>query len=994
VLLACLLLLLTGGAMAVAQTAAAASFPTTESLDTFERAAENPLSDGGKWTKFAWAKTIGRVYSATYGWVPKEGGAEAPESEADGAYWNVREFSGPAVSVHMDAENLHDYVALWCDSTGAGSKNGYRLRVVGLAKSYGFKLVLEKWVSGNKTVLGESSEVAFKGLSSENVIGITATAGKVQAWYGTTEAGMSVKVEASDSTFTHGYVGLEGTNDDAYGETQYRAASSVFPATESLDTLERAAENPLSDGGKWSKLAWGKTIGRVYSEKYGWVPKEGGLEAPESEADGAYWNVREFTGPSVSVHMYAENRHDYVALWCDTTGAGSKNGYRLKIVGTATSYGFKLILEKWVSGTRTQLAESAEILFKGASSENIVGITASGGRIEAWYGTTEATLAVKAEASDATFRHGYVGIEGTDDSAFGETKYRAAGNEKEEREAKPSNTVRPTITGPHTYGKEETATHGTWTGTEPITYTYQWERCEGSACTAISGATSSTYVAAEADIGKTLRVKVTATNAFGASSEVSEVSGTVTGPPFNTTLPEITGQATEWHYEHASLGDWTGTPTEYTYQWYLCDPGCIPIEGTSGSTGSNAGVYKDVESPSEVGKTLMIKVTATNAYGSGVVFSNPSPTLTANACGLTADETELGSPHHCYGIAVWPYENLGVTSNIRTFFASVPVPSEDFVNNEMWDDFARGGWIEAGDKAGAGADGDVGFAYFTAQKIPSGYETAGYYEYDFSFGPGADNWFEDTLHAAGGGVWYIYLAGKHEWSWGSQPGVAAYAEDGMEATNDNIYASGQSMNMSYWSATSGQLVEGWSGDSPYTRGSGCITLTGDTSESFSNECGPQAPAESLTTASPPTTASPSTRGTNNTEPQAVALGAARSAGDPSPTELQTVKTTAIAGATTLSPPGSEAPTENAAARATLNKKADLVVLHGHFTLSSASVPRGASAPTGSVLSLVVDEETGAIVFTALTNRAPSAHSLEALGQVGDIADPASAPSQF
>jgi hypothetical protein len=969
-LFATLLLLLTGGAMAAARTAAASSFPTTESLDTFQRAAENPLSDGGKWSKLAWTKTIGRVFSTTYGWVPKEGGAEASEAEADGAYWNAREFSNPAASVHIYAENLKAYVALWCDSTGTSSKNGYRLRIVGLGKTtYAFKLVLEKWVNGTKTVLGESGEVLFKGASSENVVGISAINGTVTAWYGTTESALAAKAEAADSTFSHGYVGIEGTDDSAYGETQYRAAG--FPPTESLDSFERAAENPLSNGGKWSKLAWAKTIGRVYSATFGWVPKEGGLEAPESEADGTYWNVREFAGPAVAVHMDAENRHDYVALWCDTTGAGSKNGYRLKVLGTdtANNYAFKLILEKWVSGTRTQLAESSEILFKGSSSENVVGITASGGKVAAWYGTTEATLAIKAEASDTTFSHGYVGLEGTDDSAFGETKYRAAGNEKEEHESKtkPVNTVRPTIAGPHTYGKEETANRGTWTGTEPISYAYQWERCEAE-CKAISGATASTYVVAEADIGKTLRVKVTATNSAGSSSEVSASSEVVTGPPFNTALPEITGQATERHYEYASHGTWIGTGTiSYAYQWYLCEPGCIPIEGATGSV-------KNLESPTEVGKTLMVKVTATNSYGSGVVFSNPTPTVTANACGFSTDEGAT----HCYGVAVWPYENLGITRQIRTFFASVPVPTEDFVTNEMWDIFARGGWIEAGDIAGRNA----GFDYFTASDIPEGYETHGFYFTDLTaIAPEADSWFETTIHAAGSGVWYIYMVGKHEWSWGSQPGSASRGEDGMEATNDNIYASGQSMNLSYWSASNGQLYEGWSGDYGTPQGSGCITVTGDTSESFSNECDPPAFAER-----PEIRAGADTHAA--VRPEALALGAAQSDGDPSPTAQQSVKTTVLDGAMTLSPPGSEAPTDSAAARASLSKKAELVVLHGHFTLGSAPVPRGASTPTGSVLSLVIDEATGAIVFTALTNHAPSLHSLEALGQVSDIVDPA------
>jgi alpha-tubulin suppressor-like RCC1 family protein len=204
-------------------------------------------------------------------------------------------------------------------------------------------------------------------------------------------------------------------------------AREGFPETRILDTFQRAAENPMSEGGKWSKLAWARSIGQIYSLNFGWVPAEGGLEAPEAEASGAYWNANEFNEPAVSTRMYAENRRDYVALWCDTTGTGSKNGYRLKVVGSSTNgnFAFKLVLEKWTEGSVTQLGESPEVMFKGSSFENVVGITASGGTVRGWYGTTEENMAVKVEGHDETFSHGFVGIEGTDHTAFGETYFGA-----------------------------------------------------------------------------------------------------------------------------------------------------------------------------------------------------------------------------------------------------------------------------------------------------------------------------------------------------------------------------------------------------------------------------------------------------------------------------------------------------------------------------------------------------------------------------------------
>ena len=76
----------------------------------------------------------------------------------------------------------------------------------------------------------------------------------------------------------------------------------------------------------------------------------------------------------------------------------------------------------------------------------------------------------------------------------------------------PKNTARPKITGEAREGKTLTATQGGWSGTEPITYEYQWQRCKAGECTGIAGATRSTYLVGSEDPGSTLRVVVTAEN--------------------------------------------------------------------------------------------------------------------------------------------------------------------------------------------------------------------------------------------------------------------------------------------------------------------------------------------------------------------------------------------------------------------------------------------------------------------------------------------------
>ena len=61
--------------------------------------------------------------------------------------------------------------------------------------------------------------------------------------------------------------------------------------------------------------------------------------------------------------------------------------------------------------------------------------------------------------------------------------------------APPANTVAPTISGDEEVGETLTADNGTWTGTGPLIYTYQWQRCDflGENCVDIVGETGDSY---------------------------------------------------------------------------------------------------------------------------------------------------------------------------------------------------------------------------------------------------------------------------------------------------------------------------------------------------------------------------------------------------------------------------------------------------------------------------------------------------------------------
>jgi len=184
----------------------------------------------------------------------------------------------------------------------------------------------------------------------------------------------------------------------------------------------------------------------------------------------------------------------------------------------------------------------------------------------------------------------------------------------------PSNKAAPSIAGTLVEGQTLTASPGSWTGTEPITYGYQWLQCNGAGekCTEISKSTASTLKLVTGLIGDTVKVVVTATNVAGSRSETSAASGTIAGIlPDNEALPSITGSLLSGQLLTAHPGTWSGTePITYGYQWQLCSAvgkSCSNIaEGTS-STFKLVGL--------DVGLTLDVVVTAKNLAGSTVATS-------------------------------------------------------------------------------------------------------------------------------------------------------------------------------------------------------------------------------------------------------------------------------------------------------------------------------------------------------------------------------------
>jgi Ca2+-binding RTX toxin-like protein len=97
----------------------------------------------------------------------------------------------------------------------------------------------------------------------------------------------------------------------------------------------------------------------------------------------------------------------------------------------------------------------------------------------------------------------------------------------------PSTSRPPAVAGAVAVGRQLTAASGSFQGDTPLATKLVWQRCDatGASCKDIAGATKLTYFPTFSDIGFTLRLSVSVTNAYGKLLSTSEATEPVPATP-------------------------------------------------------------------------------------------------------------------------------------------------------------------------------------------------------------------------------------------------------------------------------------------------------------------------------------------------------------------------------------------------------------------------------------------------------------------------------
>jgi len=209
----------------------------------------------------------------------------------------------------------------------------------------------------------------------------------------------------------------------------------------------------------------------------------------------------------------------------------------------------------------------------------------------------------------------------------------------------------PTVTGTPTEGQVLTADTSGITDADGLgPFSYEWQQFNGTTWTAISGANQSTFTPDDAQVGRTLRVRVLYTDLRGANevtvSAPTAAIANINDAPAGTVT--ITGTATEESplaVNTAGLTDADGLGP-FSYQWQQ--------SADNGTTWTNIiEATADTFTPddAQVGQLVRVQVSYTDGRGTAetvnstptaaIISINDDPTGTVTITGTATEESAL-----------------------------------------------------------------------------------------------------------------------------------------------------------------------------------------------------------------------------------------------------------------------------------------------------------------------------------------------------------------
>jgi 5-hydroxyisourate hydrolase-like protein (transthyretin family) len=286
-------------------------------------------------------------------------------------------------------------------------------------------------------------------------------------------------------------------------------------------------------------------------------------------------------------------------------------GKRLRIEVTASQDGYRDGVALSDPTDEVDLPELSNITAPSISGTAVVGstLTADPGT---WDPATGLTFAYQWLAGDDPITGAtgstYVPVAGdvTKGIRVTVTASRAGHHDAEETSAATAavvlptivNVAAPTISGNPKAGSTLTAGPGTWDPATGLTFAYQWLAGNDP----IAGATGSTYVPVAGDVGKAIRVRVTASRS-GHLQDVETSAATAAVAPADimvTTLPTVAA-AKVGAPVTATPGTWTPVDVTIAYAWLVNG---VPVAATGPTYTPVAG---------DVGKSLQVRITASKA---------------------------------------------------------------------------------------------------------------------------------------------------------------------------------------------------------------------------------------------------------------------------------------------------------------------------------------------------------------------------------------------